>query len=93
MCYVLLRATYFIASGSLFICRSIISNNLDLGTKEINEPPSALIPIPLNLFPPQSYVREAIINKICAGIVILYLTNLCIYCLSDKLPRASLKGL
>ena len=52
-----------------------------------------LIPIPLNLFPPQSYVRIVITNKICAGIVILYLTNLCGYCFSDKLPRASSKGL
>jgi len=51
-----------------------------------------IIPIPLNLFPPQSYVREVIKNKIYAGIVILYLTNLCSYCFSDKLPRASLKG-
>ena len=51
------------------------------------------IPIPLNLFPPQSYVRRVITNKTFAGIVILYLTSLCSYCFSDKLPRASLKGL
>jgi len=52
-----------------------------------------IIPLPLNLFPAHSYVRRVIANKIFAGIVILYLTNLSSYCFSDKLPRASLKGL
>ena len=51
------------------------------------------IPIPFNLFTPQSYAGEVKTNKICAGIVILYITNLCRYYFSDKIPRASLKGL
>jgi hypothetical protein len=50
---------------------------------------SRIIPFSLNLFPPLSYARRVITNKICAAIVILYLTNLCSYCFSDKLPRAS----
>ncbi|MEY8199675.1 MAG: hypothetical protein RPS47_10575, partial [Colwellia sp.] len=39
------------------------------------------------------YVREVRTNKICAGIVILYLTNLYRYYFSEKLPEGEFKRL
>ena len=73
------------------VCLLISANKMKVLAASITQ--KEIIPIPLNLFPPQSYAREVRTNKICAGIVILYLTNLCRYYFSDKLPRASLKGL